>query len=197
MNSTLFKGLSGFRGNTSGNATVLLALGMPMLVGGAGLGVDVAQWYSWKRELQFAVDQAAIAGAWAKAADNDSTIYVARAGQEYSNNLHVTANFDYGPTVTLENYDSGTNNSVKVVASATSKLPFSAFLTGSSTTVSVSAQAIYEPGSTFKPCLLALDPTASAALEFNGGPSVLADCGIGAISECRQCHQVCRQCWGV
>ena len=54
-------------------------MGMPMLIGGAGLSVDTAQWYLWQRELQFAVDQAAIAGAWAKAADENGTSYIVRA----------------------------------------------------------------------------------------------------------------------
>src|SRR3546814_10233945 len=36
----------------SGNATLLLALGTPMLIGGTGLAVDTAQWYLWKRELR-------------------------------------------------------------------------------------------------------------------------------------------------
>jgi uncharacterized membrane protein len=67
MRSFIRKKLAGLTGCTSGNATLIVALGMPMLIGGAGLGVDVAQWYMWKRELQFAVDQAAIAGAWARA----------------------------------------------------------------------------------------------------------------------------------
>ena len=30
--------------NSSGNAVLLVALGLPMLIGGAGLGVDFAQW---------------------------------------------------------------------------------------------------------------------------------------------------------
>lgn len=174
--------IAGIRNCKSGNATVLLALGMPMLVGGAGLGVDLAQWYSWKRELQFAVDQAAIAGAWARAAEPNGSTFRVRARQEYAANLQVTADFDSGPTITLEDYDSGTDNSIMVVASATSMLPFSAFLTGSSTTVSVSAQAIYEPGVTYNPCLLALDPSASQALKFNGGPTVTSGCGGGALS---------------
>ena len=53
--------------NESGNALLLMALGMPVLIGSSGMAVDVAQWYIWKRELQYAVDQAALAGAWASA----------------------------------------------------------------------------------------------------------------------------------
>ncbi len=53
------------RSNTSGNAAALVALGMPVLIGGAGLAVDTSQWFMWKRELQHSVDQAAIGAAWA------------------------------------------------------------------------------------------------------------------------------------
>ena len=60
--------LKSFKKSTSGNATLLVAVGMPMLIGSSGLAVDVAQWYMWKNELQYAVDQAAIAGAWARTA---------------------------------------------------------------------------------------------------------------------------------
>ena len=66
MRSFLRKKLAGLAGCTSGNAAVLVALGMPMLIGGAGLGVDTAQWYMWKRELQRAADSASIAGVYAK-----------------------------------------------------------------------------------------------------------------------------------
>ncbi len=166
----------------SGNATLLLALGMPMLVGGAGLGVDTAQWYLWKRELQFAVDQAAIAGAWAKAADQGNTTYVTRALQEYHANAALVAGFDIEPSVTLANYDGGTSNSVLVTGSATRALPFSSLLTGSSVTVAVRAQAIYEPGATYRPCLTALSRTDANAVLFNGNVDIYAPCGISSLS---------------
>lgn len=67
---------------SGGNATLLLALGLPMLVGSAGLAVDTAQWYMWKRELQFAADQAAMAGAWSRAKNNTGSAYQVRARQE-------------------------------------------------------------------------------------------------------------------
>src|SRR3546814_4831590 len=83
----------------SGNATLLLALGTPMLIGGTGLAVDTAQWYLWKRELQFAVDQSAIAAAWAKSEAPTGTTYISRGTQEYENNLSLVTDFDSGPTI--------------------------------------------------------------------------------------------------
>ena len=53
--------------NKGGNAVLLTALGMPVLIGAAGYAMDMAQMYAWKRELQHSVDQAALAGAWALA----------------------------------------------------------------------------------------------------------------------------------
>ena len=52
--------------NAGGNAALVVAISMPAIIGGGGLAVDTAQWFLWKRELQVAVDQAAIAGAWAR-----------------------------------------------------------------------------------------------------------------------------------
>ena len=166
----------------SGNATLMLALTMPVLIGGAGVGIDISHWYLWKRELQFAVDQGAIAAAWAKAQDEDSADYLTRALQEYEANLALTRDLDTGPTITLEDYDGGTDNSIQVSASATGKLPFTSFMLNRRTTIGVRAQAIYEPGTTFDPCLIALDPTAARSMWFHGGPTVTAKCGIGALS---------------
>lgn len=55
--------LQNLKTDTGGNAALLVAIGLPSLIGSAGLAVDVAQWYMWKNELQYAVDQAALAGA--------------------------------------------------------------------------------------------------------------------------------------
>jgi hypothetical protein len=170
------------RRSKSGNATMLLALGTPMLIGGTGLAVDTAQWYLWKRELQFAVDQSAIAAAWARAESPTGNTYIVRGEQEYENNLSLVKDFDSGPTITLEDYQGGTDNSVQVVATATKMLPFSSFLTNESATVSALAVTIFEPGGVYNPCLLALDPTAPEALFLNGTVNVTASCGVGAIS---------------
>ena len=48
----------------NGNALVLGAAALPLLLGSAGLATDTIQWALWKRQLQRAADSAAIAGAY-------------------------------------------------------------------------------------------------------------------------------------
>jgi Flp pilus assembly protein TadG len=167
----------------SGNATLIVALGLPMLIGSAGFGTDLAQWYMWRREMQFAVDQAAIAGAWARASDATKNTYVTRARQEYHANLAVTADFATEAGVQLADYNGGNQNSVLVTASATRQLPFSSYLTGNSTTIGVSAKAVVEGGTVFTTCMLAVDPDADGAFTLGGSVSGNAACGSGALSD--------------
>lgn len=169
-------------GCRSGNATLMVALGMPVLIGGAGLGVDLTQWYMWKRELQFAVDQAAIAGAWARADEATETTYQTRATQEFNANLSVTDDFNADPTVQLANFAGGTDNSVAVSATATKTLPFTGFLTGQGATIYAYAQASFEEGTTFTSCLIALDEDDAGAITIGGSSVLTASCGLAALS---------------
>lgn len=169
-------------GCTSGNATLIVALGAPVLIGGAGLGVDLAQWYMWKRELQFAVDQAAVAGAWARVDAQTENLYEYRALQEYNANVSVTDDFDSTPTVQLANYAGGNANSVVVSASATRSLPFSSFVTGSAATISAYAQASFDEGATFTSCLIAVDDDEDGAITIGGNATLTAGCGMAALS---------------
>src|SRR3546814_13913187 len=57
-----------------GNVLVLTAAALPVMIGGAGLGVDVTQWYLWQRELQMSVDTAALAGAYSKVPGKDYNV---------------------------------------------------------------------------------------------------------------------------
>ncbi|AXU19650.1 hypothetical protein C7W88_12460 [Novosphingobium sp. THN1] len=166
-----------------GNATLLLALGMPAFIGGAGFAVDTAQWYMWKRELQFAVDQAALAGAWARTQSATRAIYSDRALQEFNANISTVSDITVGtPSVTLSSYAGGSNNSVTVSATVRDTLPFSSFLTGRGTTVTASAQAAYTAGTSFTSCLLALDEDESGAITIGGTSVLKAKCGIAALS---------------
>ncbi len=173
------KGITSCR---SGNATMLVALGMPVLIGGAGLGVDVTQWYMWKRELQFAVDQAAVAGAWAAADPDTETTYVQRGEQEFAANLSVTEDFSADPLVQLADFAGGSDNSVAVSVTASKKLPFTGFITGNAATISAYAQASFEEGVTFTSCLIAIDEDDEGAVTIGGSAVLTASCGMAALS---------------
>lgn len=193
MRSFLRKKLTELRHCKSGNALMLVALGMPVLIGGTGIAVDTSQWYMWKGELQYAADQAAIAGAWARTKTDTRDTYVARARQEFAANLEVggvTKDIASAATVTLANFGSGTQNSVVVRASATKRLPFSYFLMGEATTVSVRAQAAFEPGLIVSSCLVAVDDDASGAITFGGSAEFVAGCGVKALSNAAEAISV-------
>ena len=59
--------------NKRGNAIVIAAACMPMIVACAGLASDTIQWTLWKRQLQRATDSAAIAGVYDRQAASGST----------------------------------------------------------------------------------------------------------------------------
>ena len=165
----------------SANTTILVAVGMPALIGGAGVAVDTAQWYLWKKELQHSVDQAALAGAWTLASDPDSGDYETRALQEFTSNRSVTLDFSSEPNIQLANYGSGTANSVVVTASATKMLVFSSFLTGKAANINVRAQAAFEQGNSYSACLKALKENGTG-FNVGGNSTVKAQCGLAAMS---------------
>jgi Flp pilus assembly protein TadG len=166
----------------SGNAAMLVALGLPALIGSGGLAVDVAQWFIWKRELQFAVDQAAIAGAWARADSTTINNYQVRSLQEFNSNLQVTEDFAASPVIELVDHDGGIDNAVQVTASATRALPFSNIFLEEGVTVRVTARALLNEGGNWSGCIVALHPTAEGAFTLGGNASGNATCGTVALS---------------
>ena len=173
--------MKSLRRNTSGNVLFMFAAGAPVFIGGAGLAVDTAQWYMWKREMQYAVDQAAMAGAWSRVGGTTGIEYQTRAQQEITANLQVV-DFQGTPSITLADYAGQTNNSVLVSLSASKELPFSKLLMKTGTTLTVTAQAAFEKASAYNACLIAVDPSTSGAIRFQGNAYVVARCGVAALS---------------
>lgn len=176
--SFLFKRLAACK---SGNAAMMVALGVPAMIGGAGFAVDTAQWYMWKRELQHAVDQAAIAGAWALADDDSAATYQTRANQEFDINLSKVSSFASEPTIAIADYAGGSANSVVVSATASKPLPFSNFLTGQAATIRATAQASFAEGGSFNACLVSIAED-GIGTEIGGNATVRAQCGLAALS---------------
>lgn len=175
------KTLRRLRKDSSGNALMLVAVGVPMLIGGAGAAVDVAQWYAWKRELQQATDQGALAAAWALSNANSRDSYTTRGTQDYNNNLALTRGFASTPTFQLASYANGANNSVIVRATATRALPFSSFITGNAVTIGVYSQASFQAGQNYSACLIAVGDNGTT-FSVGGNANVQARCGLAALS---------------
>lgn len=182
MLQSIRRSFRNLKNSTSGNATMLVALGLPVLIGGSGLAVDTAQWYMWKREIQYAADQAALAGAWARSNDDSRDVYVTRAKQEFAANLSTTRTITTEPNVRLADYNGGDDNSVVVTVAASQQLPFSSFLTGEGATVSVYSQASFTDGERYTACLIAVDEDDSGAITIGGSATLTAACGIAALS---------------
>jgi Flp pilus assembly protein TadG len=168
--------------HNSGNAALMVALGLPALIGGAGLAVDTSQWFLWKRELQFAVDQAALAGAWARTDTTTSATYQTRATQEYNANLQITRTFAASPVISLVNFGGGTANAVEVVGSASKRLPFSGILISYAANVKARARASVQAGGNWSGCIIALHPTEEGAFTLGGNASGSVSCGVAALS---------------
>ena len=181
MLNSINRMLRDLKSHTGGNAILLTAIGLPMLIGVAGAAVDISQWYSWKHELQQATDQGALASAWAltKVASRDS--YKVRGKQDYTANLALTASFATDPTFKLASYANGSFNSVIVSATATKSLPFSSFLTGRGVTVDAYSQASFKAGKDYSACLIAVGKNGTT-FTVGGNANVVARCGLAALS---------------
>lgn len=182
MLNSIRRTLRDLRAGNSGNATLLVALGMPVLIGGSGLAVDTAQWYMWKREIQYAADQAALAGAWARSHEDSESVYVTRARQEFTSNVSTTSTISSTPNVRLADYNGGDDNSVIVEVSASRTLPFSNFVTGRTVTVNAFAQASFTDGTSYTACLIATDEDDAGAITIGGSATLTAACGLAALS---------------
>jgi Flp pilus assembly protein TadG len=86
--------LQAFRDDQSGNIAIAAALAMPVLIGGAGLGVEVGYWYFQKQAMQSAADSAAVAAATAGGSSYDEEARAVAAQYGFihgQKNISVTA----------------------------------------------------------------------------------------------------------
>ena len=162
----------------TGYVLLLLALGMTMLCGFAGLALDLGFAEYYKRRAQAAADAGAI-GAIQEVRMNGSTNAVSAAKQDVTtngftdgtNNATVTVNMP--PTSGAYN---GKSDYVEVIV--TKKVPTSFMGMLNQTSVTVYARSVGGLGAG-PYCILALDPSAAKALQVTGSTSVsLPNCAV-------------------
>ena len=147
-----------------GVIVVMFALMLPILLGFMGLGIEVALWYSNKRDMQAAADAAAIAGAY-EIAEGRTTNVTARGTAEAQNNGYSST----AGSITINNSSASVNSTfptsgaftadseaVEVLVTKDMTRLFSAwFFTDNSVTVNGRAVATVVAGASTA-CVLAL-----------------------------------------
>ncbi|TVR95213.1 MAG: hypothetical protein EA406_14500 [Rhodospirillales bacterium] len=179
------------RGNDSGGVAVLMALGLPVLAGFSGLGLDVSTWYLERRSLQSVVDSAALAAAYALSVGGD-----AGAQQQAADDSLGRNTFALGPGDSFQVLSPpqsgkfiGNPKAVEVRLSRPAQLYFTRMFVGDDG-VTVSARAVGAEivgddviGKDLGDhCVLALDETMDGAAEFAGTANADLNCGVASNS---------------
>lgn len=151
-----------------GNVATIFAFTLPIVVGGAGLGVETSYWYYSSLKLQAIADAAAYAGALEKVQGSDTaTITAAATTSAASNGLG-------GGTVVVNTPPtSGPNTAkkaVEVILNQNLDRMFTSIFT--QTKVPERARAVALITDASKACVLALNQSASQAALFSGSSSV-------------------------
>jgi hypothetical protein len=160
-----------------GNVAIIFALTLPIIAGGAGLGLETSYWYYKDLQIQAAADAAAYAGAIEKR--SGSTDYVVLASAKSS---AVQNSFD--PTLGAIEVNSPplsgpntANTAVEVLISLPLERFFSKLFLDGFVTVNARAVARYQTSA--NACLLALDPIESRSILFSGTSSMtLNGCNV-------------------
>lgn len=176
--------LSRFSAAESGVVALLFALMVPVLLGFVGLGVEVGFWYSEKRNLQSVADAGAVGGGYEVRSDSSTgTINTVAQQDAVRNGLNIAGGdtFFVNMPPTSGAY-TGSDLAVEVLVTRPIVLLFSRYFGDGSNTMA--ARAVVDLGTTTEACVLALDPTATAALSNTGGAVINLDgCSVAVNSD--------------
>jgi Flp pilus assembly protein TadG len=160
--------------NRRGNVAILTALSIPLVVGGAGFGVEVGYDYYEQVKLQQAADAAAFGGAVElRRGSADSAVQAMALTAAAQNGENAATD-----TTTITTPTGGAPaHAVQATIARNEPRIFSALFTSRPLVVSVTATAQF--ASTDQACVLALDPSASAAVNFSGNTtSTFNNCSV-------------------
>jgi hypothetical protein len=170
-----------------GNALVIAAAALPLVLGSAGLASDTVEWALWKRQLQRAADSGAIAGGYAKldgrTVDNCSALGSATYSTPVAYDVQKNNHSGITTTCTATNPPStgaytADTNAVRVSLTGSHRLSFSGLFMSATPTITATATAtLIDTGSY---CVVALNKTSTPGITVGG--SATANLGCGAIS---------------
>lgn len=165
--------------NDKGNVAVITALCMPLMIGGAGLGVETGYWYYEQLHLQQAADAAAYAAALEHYQGNTTEMLSSATAAAEANSYDADTD-----TIVMANPSAsfaGNQRTVDITLTRTIPRAFTAIFNDAPIQMAVKATAKYEPNS--DACLLALDKAAANAIWIHGNASMnISGCVVSANS---------------
>lgn len=164
-----------------GNVAIVFSLTLPVVIGGAGLGVETSYWFYRDLELQAAADAAAYAGALEKRSGSAEVDVVAAAeGAAIKNRYDPAIGSIEVNSPPLSGPNAGAP-AVEVILAQSLDRYFSQIFQDGPVIVRARAVGNYQVAS--EACLLALHPSASKAILFSGSSSMqLVGCSVMANS---------------
>ena len=167
--------------DTAGAVLIWVALGTPVFLGLAGLGLDASMWFMERRVMQSAADMAAIAATNALSNGGNQAALQAAADHILSENgfaLTAADNFEVR-SPPLGGPNTGNASAVEIVL----RRPGNRYLvTQFIDAVSIQTRAVGLMRFSGELCIIALDETADAAVEFKGTASGNVNCGVASRS---------------
>ncbi len=167
------------RSCTSGNVLVLAATGCFVLTGAVGLAVDVSQWYLSKRQLQQAVDSAALAAAHTLSQGGTDTYRTAGMNDLERNDDDMTISVETLSTSPATGGWAGDSGAIEVIATTSKSLPFSGLFMDSA--VTIRSRGVATAVSRGENCVISLAET-GVGINVLGTADVGAGCGVIANS---------------
>lgn len=159
--------------NKRGNALLIGAAALPMLVGSAGLASDSVQWVLWKRQLQRTADSAAIAGVYAKLASQDVTTQV---NADVTKNNQTKYPLLGAPVITYPANGADYNNVVAVQLQMQKTLSFTSMFMSSAPIITANATAAGVQTGDY--CVVSLENTNTTGITAGGNATVDLGCGM-------------------
>lgn len=173
-----FRWIGALRRDERGNALLIGAAVMPLLLGAAGLAIDTIQFSVWKRELQRAADSGAVAGVYALTQEEAPSEAVhTDLDQNTFPVLTQTEQVQVGPRA-------GFQQTVWVRLEAQRRLPFMSIFVDSPFQLRAEATAALIEDGTF--CVLSLYNGTSPGIDVNGTADVNLGCGMASNSRADQ-----------
>lgn len=163
--------------DTGGQSLMMFGLLAVPLCGAVGIGLDVAQWTVWKRQLHSAADAAALAGATANAEGKNVDNAVKRSLALNNLRSFTTKAIENAPSTGAYKDDA---TAVRVVLETTEKLSFSGMFLKTTPTLTAEATAI--AANEVANCVITLD-TSGTGLTISGSATVDMDCGLSSNSD--------------